>query len=997
MSTSDLSPGEDPAASQLGPGWWLPALTARDREAVGQGTRPPWADAVENAVAALASRAWLPAEDAVADTAAENAAAGGSAGGGLDPHLIPLWPFLAGIRERLAAAALGLPAGYAVPGLLADAYVSAVERQLADIARRTTESELAKPTPGGFAARLRTPAGLAAFLTEYPVLARLLGTASELSVEAGLELLSRFAADRTAIVTELLGGVDPGPVMAIEPGLGDRHRGGRSVTAVSFADGRRVIYKPSDLGGHLAFQRIVDWLNARVPAGELRMPAAVARPGYGWVEFIVGRPLPRPAAAAEFYRREGVLLAALYATHACDMHHENVIASGADPIVIDVETIFHPDLPMPRTTTPDPAAEVLASSVQSTGLLPYVTVDSGGAHDQSGLTGGRGRNVPRFDGEVIEPDGHEAAVLEGFRLGYDAIAAEPAAFALLLSSFGNLEVRTVVRPTSGYAGLMSETTHPDLLRDAADRDKALGVLREVSAHHPLWSGLADYEIADLWNGDIPLLTTRPSRPDLWTSGGVRLPGQLGQTGLSCALANVRAMGEVDRRDQEWIISASLAARKPNRGHRGARAVHGPVTAAAAEPSRLLAAACGLGDQIMASAIASREGPGRDGPDRDGPGRVNWLGLQLVEDTQWMLLPMGGGLADGYLGVALFLAQLGELTGIDRYAEAARQAVSAIPGLLAAISGRPELVAAIGCGGIGGLGGISYGLARMSGLLHDAELGRWAGMAAELAATVDLAAVTPGWVAGSAGCLAAMVAVQAELGFWPAAELARACADHLCELVEDTDGHCGFDGDRAGGFAAGPAGVGWSLVRFAETGFAETGFDETGAEPRYLAAGRLAARRGLETSPPDDSLGWCSGASGRLLARTCLPAAAEGLDEEAGILAHRPVLADLSLCHGEAGVADVLTVLSAATRSRAAYRAQRHRAGLLLDVATRHTSVCGTPGGVSTPGLLNGLAGIGYGLLRLGFADRVPSALLLQASSSASTLTHGHSPTREEIP
>ena len=979
MSTSDLSPGEYPAASQLGRGWWRPALTARDRDAAGQAPppRPPWVDVVENAVAAAGG------------------SAGGSAGGALDPHLSPLRPFLAGIRERLAAAALALPAGYAVPGRLADAYASAVGRQLADIARRTLESELTKQEPGDFAARLRTQAGLAAFLAEYPVLARLLGTASELSVEAGLELLSRFAADRTAIVTELLGGVDPGPVVAIEPGLGDRHRGGRSVTALSFADGRTVIYKPNDLGGHLAFQRIIDWLNARVPAGELRMPAAVARPGYGWVEFIVGRPLPRAAAAAEFYRREGVLLAALYATHACDMHHENVIASGAYPVVIDVETVFHPDLPMPRTTAPDPAAEVLASSVQSTGLLPYVTVDEEGAHDQSGMTGGPGRNVPRFDGKVIEPDGHEAAVLEGFRLGYDAIAAEPTAFALLLSSCGNLEVRTVIRPTSGYAGLMSETTHPDLLRDAADRDKALGLLHEVSAQQPLWSGLADYEIADLWNGDIPRLTTRPSRPDIWTSGGVRLPRQLQQTGLSCALANVRAMGEVDRRDQEWIISASLATRKPNRGHRGARAVHGPVTAAAAEPGRLLAAACGVADQIMASAIAGREGPGRD-----GPARVNWLGLQLVEDTQWMLLPMGAGLADGYLGVALFLAQLAELTGIDRYAEAARQAVSVFPGLLAAIGGRPELADAIGCGGIGGLGGISHGLARMSGLLHDAELGRWAGTAVELAATVNPAAAAPGWVAGSAGCLAAMVSVQAELGFGPAADLARACADRLCELVEETDGRCGSDGDRADGFAAGPAGIGWSLVRFAETVHAETVhaetvFAETGAEPRYLAAGQLAARRGVETSPPDDSSGWCSGAAGRLLARTCLPEAAEGLDEEARILAARPVLEDLSLCHGEAGVADVLTAVSAVTRSRAAHRAQRHRAGLLLDVVNRYASVCGTPGGLSTPGLLNGLAGVGYGLLRLGFADRVPSALLLQASSSASTLTHDHAPTREE--
>jgi lantibiotic modifying enzyme len=52
---------------------------------------------------------------------------------------------------------------------------------------------------------------------------------------------------------------------------------------------------------------------------------------------------------------------------------------------------------------------------------------------------------------------------------------------------------------------------------------------------------------------------------------------------------------------------------------------------------------------------------------------------------------------------------------------------------------------------------------------------------------------------------------------------------------------------------------------------------------------------------------------------------------------------------------------------------------VLDAIDRYGPGCGTPGAVSSPGLLNGLAGIGYGLLRLGFGDRVPSVLLLQPS------------------
>jgi lantibiotic modifying enzyme len=38
--------------------------------------------------------------------------------------------------------------------------------------------------------------------------------------------------------------------------------------------------------------------------------------------------------------------------------------------------------------------------------------------------------------------------------------------------------------------------------------------------------------------------------------------------------------------------------------------------------------------------------------------------------------------------------------------------------------------------------------------------------------------------------------------------------------------------------------------------------------------------------------------------------------------------------------------------------------------------CGVPAGVETPGLMLGLAGIGYGLLRLGLPNRIPSLLSL---------------------
>jgi lantibiotic modifying enzyme len=288
-----------------------------------------------------------------------------------------------------------------------------------------------------------------------------------------------------------------------------------------------------------------------------------------------------------------------------------------------------------------------------------------------------------------------------------------------------------------------------------------------------------------------------------------------------------------------------------------------------------------------------------------------------------------------------------------------------------LASRPDLVAAVGCGGTEGFGGISYGLARIVTLLQDAGVSACAEAAVELAAVADDRSASSGWAAGSAGCLAAMTAVRAELGSAAAGNLAARCAERLTELVERTDGRCVPGGEPVPpGFAAGPAGIGWALTRYAATGAAR----------KHAAAGRQAARCASDPEAGGPmSYGWCSGAAGSLSARLCLTGEAglAGLQSALRILTERPMLRDLSLCHGELGIADAVAVLAAPCQGADALAALQHKAGRMLDITGRHAPSCGTPGGISTPGLLNGLAGIGYGLLRLGFARRVPSVLLLE--------------------
>jgi lantibiotic modifying enzyme len=105
-----------------------------------------------------------------------------------------------------------------------------------------------------------------------------------------------------------------------------------------------------------------------------------------------------------------------------------------------------------------------------------------------------------------------AGLLEGFRTSYGAIAARAGELAAVhgpLGRFAGDELRVVVRATRVYANLLYESTHPDVLRDALDRDRILDYLWTLSRDDLARQRLIDHEQADLWAGDVPFFAVRP--------------------------------------------------------------------------------------------------------------------------------------------------------------------------------------------------------------------------------------------------------------------------------------------------------------------------------------------------------------------------------------------------------------------------------------------------------------------------------------------------------
>ncbi|NEC19782.1 type 2 lanthipeptide synthetase LanM family protein, partial [Streptomyces parvus] len=717
---------------------------------------PAWAAFAREAVAAA------PRDVVVADRAYPGLS-------GFGPIVAPFVEAASGrLRDALAD---GEPEGDGGDGtpVLAD-FRRQLTRRLARIAARTLVTELHEARRldrlsgegpeerfRDFVALTARRDGLDRLVTGYPVLARLLATACLNTADAFAELIARLAADRHLLAPAGVFGdsagalgtsTGPGALTGVEAGAGDSHRGGRSVMLLRFADGTRLVYKPRPLAAHRHFNSLVEWFGSLPGAPELRVLRVLDRGDYGWAEFVAERPCASGAETRQFYRRQGALLALLHALDGTDLHHENLIACGPHPVLVDVETLFHPPLGPARSA--DPAARALHDSVHRVGLLPQLLVGDTTALDMSAIGGGRaasspietadwaeagtdrmrlvrraGRftesaNRPRLGVEAADPSAYTEALCDGFRAGYTAIhdhRDELLAPDGPLRRFAGDEVRVVPRPTWTYTTLLDESTHPDLMRDAAERHQVLSLLRTPRLGVPALSGVEDEEIAELWCGDVPVFATRPGSGRLWSGTGRTVagpapegsaPDAVAPTGLARVEAKVRAMDTVDRQDQERIIRTAMVSTSPEPPHRPGPGGRTPSAATAPEPEQLLSAARSVGDQLVSLAYRHE-------------GRTNWIGLELLGERYWRLTPMAADLAGGYTGPALFLAQLAALTGVSRYAEAAREALAPVPGLLDALHGRADELGALGSGAYAGLGGIAYALTEVGTLLGDREV------------------------------------------------------------------------------------------------------------------------------------------------------------------------------------------------------------------------------------------------------------------------------------
>jgi type 2 lantibiotic biosynthesis protein LanM len=859
-----------------------------------------------------------------------------------------------------------------------------------------------------------------ALFREYPVLARQSVIFAEQWLVVVSELLTRLVADFDSLCAHLFGGDDPGPLVSIDMGAGDSHRQGHSVGIACFGSGRKAVYKPRSLAVEEHFQQLLLWINRRGELPPFRTIKILDRGDYGWVEFVDHASCRSLPEVERFYERQGAYLGLLYALEAMDFHFENLIAAGEHPILIDLESLFRPHIDEAEIRQASAAAGLrMSRSVLRVGLLPLRlwTSDVSEGIDMSGLGAlpgqmsphevpiwemvgtdsmhierrqmeiAAGDNRPLLDEEQIQVMDHASALERGFCGMYRLLLEnrdELLAADSPLTAFNDDEIRVVLRPSMIYSLILQESFHPDVLRDALDRERLFDRLWVGVPQQPCLGRVVAAEREDLWFNDIPLFVTRSESCDLWTSRGRRLPGFFERSGMQMVRDCLAGLSEEDMERQRWFIRASFSAMALAEEAIELPAISVETGSEPALRSELLAAAGAVADRIALLAF-------------EGENDASWIGISPVGDKRWSLLPLSADLYGGIPGVVLFLAFHGALTAHQHSTELARKGLVTVREQLQASGESPWLL-----GAYDGWGGVLYTYVQLAALWREPELldeaegyfSRIVPLVAE-----DRMADLFG---GAAGAIAGALALHRARPSDACLDLAVRCGHRLLETVTDMDAGIGWpmqlskDGPVLGGISHGAGGIAWQLLELAavtgEASFREVALQALAYERSLFSPERQnwADLRDYKDLADDSHehfmTAWCHGAPGIGISRlACLPHLDdEAIREEIAVCTRTTLAAGFggnhSLCHGALGNLDFLLQASRALGDDDLEGLVYRSAGALLESIETEGWVCGVALGVETPGLMTGLAGIGYELLRLAMPDQVPSVLALESNT-----------------
>lgn len=612
-------------------------------------------------------------------------------------------------------------------------------------------------------------------------------------------------------------------------------------------------------------------------------------------------------------------------------------------------------------------------------------------------------NEAILNGVALSPNDYVDELVEGFEQMYRFVKEQRQS---LLAPDGSLkklqaqQVRFVFRNTRVYGTILQKSLAPQFLKNGIDRSIELDILSRaflVSSDKPQEWSILQAELEAMEQLDVPYFGALSHSDDLTVGLEKPIEQYFKEPSHGQVLKRLQGLNETDLAQQVAIIqSAFYAKMASNTSTEQTEAANASIANADFPDIKPLTV-----EQLLDSAQAIARSIQKQAI-REVDGSVNWIGLGFVPEAErFQLQILHNSLYDGNCGIALFLAALDYVQKDNQFHDLALGAVQPLRTFLQTADGDTiqRFVREIGIGGASGLGSLVYCLVKISKFLREPALLEDARRAANLITPEVVAADrTFDIIGGTAGAILGLLALHSETGEAAVLEKAIACGQHLLAHQISVDGSPRawktFGEKLLTGFSHGASGIAYALLRLysatRDRAYREAAVEGMAYERSVFntSAGNWPDLRSTARQPDgsdDFMVTWCHGAPGIGLARS---GSLEILDTE-------EIRQDLEvalqttqkygvdgvdhLCCGNFGRIELLLLAAKALKREELFETAHHQASVLVAQAEQlggYTLFGNLPNSVFNPSFFIGTAGIGYGLLRLAYPEKLPSVLLL---------------------
>jgi type 2 lantibiotic biosynthesis protein LanM len=374
-----------------------------------------------------------------------------------------------------------------------------------------------------------------AILNKYPILQELLNSFIDQYKTVTTEFLQRLDQDFAELRDTLLGNDKQWKLMNTSLS-GDTHCEGRSVMVLTFEcedAEKKIVYKPKDQRVDNGFQELLKWLNINY-ADHFRTFIVLVKDGYGWCEYVQFKPCDNQQQVTSYYYHLGEYLALLSLLCGSDMHAENIIANGEYPVIVDGECLFRPFWVDPYAKSSEPPRIKVTDLIILPSYMPFLTankkLDMSALGNQEGQIGGfksmvwencgtdnmrllrvektmlGNDNLPKINGETPDSLEYETDFTQGFENCYqffeknkELVLAEDGPLQL----FANGSVRVIFRATVQYMKPLIESYHPKLLYNRQERTAHFEPYYKITEKFMPFKSVVNAELEDLASINIP--------------------------------------------------------------------------------------------------------------------------------------------------------------------------------------------------------------------------------------------------------------------------------------------------------------------------------------------------------------------------------------------------------------------------------------------------------------------------------------------------------------